>query len=207
MKLYTYDPAPNPRRLALFLKHKGVAIASHQIDLLKGGQFEESFLRLNPRATVPTLVLDDGSVLADTLAICFYLDTHHEGISLFGQTELEKAQVLGMCHRIFSDGFIPVADILRNTHPNYANKALPGTDPVAQIPALAERGGQRIERFFTDMDTWLSSRQFLVGTQLSQADIDLLVVVDFAGWVKRRPPASCTALAAYLSQVRELLGE
>lgn len=207
MKLYTYDPAPNPRRLSLFLKVKGMAIANHQVDLLKGGQFEESFLRLNPRATVPTLVLDDGNVLADTLAICFYLDSLAGGDSLFGQSDLEKSQVLGLCHRIFTDGFIPVAEILRNTHPNYANKALPGSAPIAQIPALAERGGQRIEQFFREVDALLQDRAFLVGSRLSQADIDLLVVADFAGWVKRRPDASCSALSAHLSRVREILGE
>ncbi len=33
MKLYTYDPAPNPRRLTLFMQYKGISLDSQQIDL------------------------------------------------------------------------------------------------------------------------------------------------------------------------------
>ncbi|MDH3993817.1 MAG: glutathione S-transferase N-terminal domain-containing protein, partial [Gammaproteobacteria bacterium] len=74
MKLYTYDPAPNPRRLALFMQHKGIEIESQQIDMMSAEQLGDDYLAINPEATVPALVLDDGSVLTEVVGICTYLE-------------------------------------------------------------------------------------------------------------------------------------
>ena len=41
MKLYTYDPAPNPRRLTLFLKLKGIDIDTQQIDMMTAEQLDD----------------------------------------------------------------------------------------------------------------------------------------------------------------------
>ena len=55
MKLYTFDPAPNPRRVSLMLKHKGIDIDSEQVDLMKGEQFADDFIERNPNSKIPTL--------------------------------------------------------------------------------------------------------------------------------------------------------
>ena len=60
MKLYTYDPAPNPRRLALFMAWKGIDVETQQVDLMTGEQLGDDYRAINPECTVPTLVLDDG---------------------------------------------------------------------------------------------------------------------------------------------------
>jgi glutathione S-transferase len=74
MLLYTYDGAPNPRRVGLFLGYKGIQLASRQIDLRDGQQFSSEYASVNPRCTVPALQLDDGTVLCDAIAICWYLE-------------------------------------------------------------------------------------------------------------------------------------
>ena len=62
MKLYTFDPAPNPRRLTLFMQYKGIEIETQQIDMMAGEQLGDDFRKINPECTVPALVLDDGTV-------------------------------------------------------------------------------------------------------------------------------------------------
>ena len=46
MKLYTYDAAPNPQRLALFLKLKGVEIETQQVDMANGEQLTEEYIKI-----------------------------------------------------------------------------------------------------------------------------------------------------------------
>jgi glutathione S-transferase len=207
MKLYTFDPAPNPRRVALMLKYKGVELASEQISLMEGAQFSEAFKEVNPRCTVPVLLLDDGQRLCDVIAICSYLDHQYREKTVFGNDALERAQILGYCHRFFLEGFSAVAEVLRNGNDNFKGRALPGTLKLEQIPALAERGSKRLTAFFEDMNAELENRRFLVGDQLSQADIDLLVAVEFSGWVSQPPSTDHLALQRHIELVRQTLGE
>ena len=74
MKLYTFDAAPNPARLAMFMQYKGISIETVQIDLGSEEQLTESYLSVVPEATVPALILDDGSVLCAVIAIVHYLE-------------------------------------------------------------------------------------------------------------------------------------
>ena len=53
MKLYTFDPAPNPRRLALFMQYKGIEIETQQIDLMAGEQFSDDYRKLNNHRLKP----------------------------------------------------------------------------------------------------------------------------------------------------------
>ncbi len=205
MKLYTFEVAPNPRRVALFLKYKGLALDSEEIDLMAGGQFADDFKAINPRCTVPALQLDDGSVLCDVVAICMYLEAQHPQRPLLGQGDLERAQVMGWMHRIFLEGLMAVAEMLRNKGDAFRDRALPGTLNLPQIPELVERGRARLHAFFDMLDEHLNGRQFIVGDGLSQADIDALVCCDFAGWVKESVPAHCQNLQAWYQRVNEQL--
>ena len=126
MKLYTYDPAPNPRRLALFLKHKGLDIESQQVDLMTGEQLGEAYRAINPHCTVPALVLDDGTVLTEVIGIVTYLEALHPEKPLLGTTPLEKALVSSWDHHLFVGLMSAVASILRNASKGFQNRALPG---------------------------------------------------------------------------------
>jgi len=197
MKLYTYDPAPNPRRLALFLKYKGIEIDTIQVDLLQKEQMKDDFRALNPQMTVPTLVLDDGTVLTEVIGMCSYLEALYPEKPLLGTTPLEAAQVLSWDHRLFASVMMAIAEILRNTAPNFENRALPGALDVPQIEALGERGRLRLKHALPELDKLLESQAWVAGDHLSLADIDLLVAIDFAGWVKESMPAHCDNLRAW----------
>ena len=74
MKLYDYKMAPNPRRVRIFLAEKGIQVPDEQIDLAKAQNRTPEFLKINPFGGVPVLQLDDGTLLAETVAICRYFE-------------------------------------------------------------------------------------------------------------------------------------
>ena len=124
MKLYTYDPAPNPRRLALFMKYKGIEVETEQVDMMAAAQLEDSYRAINPDCTVPALVLDDGTVLSEVVGICTYLEGLHPEKPLMGSTPLEQAQVISWDHRIFLSLMMAIASMLRNRGDAFRNRAL-----------------------------------------------------------------------------------
>ena len=63
MKLYTFDTAPNARRLGLFMDYKGIELETEQVDLRTRQQHREPYASINPLRTIPALLLDDGSRL------------------------------------------------------------------------------------------------------------------------------------------------
>ena len=207
MKLYTFEKAPNPRRLALFMQYKGIDIATQTINIGEREQFAQSYKAINPNCTVPSLQLDDGTVLTDVISVCLYLESLYPGKPLMGSTPLEQAQIVGWDHKIFVEGLTAVAEMLRNRGEFFQGKGLPGDMEVEQIPALVERGKKRLHGFFRALEAHLVEHDYLVGDAISLADIDAFVLCDFAGWVKESIPVSCTELQAWYQRVAKELKE
>jgi glutathione S-transferase len=206
MKLFTYDPAPNPRRLALFLQYKGITLDSQQVDLGAAEQLQEHYRQLVPECTVPALQLDDGTVLTEVIGICTYLEGLHPDKPLLGTTPLEKAQVISWDHRLFLTIYLAVAGMLRNRSKAFANRALPGPLDVPQIPELVERGKLQLAYILPRLDRELGTRPWLAGDSFTFADIDLLVAIDFMAWVRESIPEDCTHLRAWHDRARAELG-
>lgn len=207
MKLYTYDPAPNPRRLALFLKHKGIEIETRQVDLGTAEQLGDDYRAINPMCSVPALVLDDGSVLTEVIAQCHYLESLYPEKPLMGTTGLEQAQVSEWDHRIFVGAMMAVADILRNGSKAFADRAMPGPVNIPQVPELVERGRLRLHGFWPMLENHLNGRNYLVGDSLTFADIDLYCLCGFIAWVKESIPEDCPATRAWFERVSGELEE
>lgn len=188
MKLYTFDAAPNPARVALFMAYKGISLETVQIDLGKEEQLGDAYRALVPEATVPALVLENGAVLSAVIAIVHYLEEVFPDKPLLGRTPEERALILNWNHRLFGEVFSAIADTFRNAHPNYVDRALPGPVNVAQLPELAERGRMRLTEGFSMLNNALASKTFLAGDHISFADIDLMVAIDFAKWAARMTP-------------------
>ena len=203
MKLYTYPPAPNPQRLHIFMREKGIEIPTEQVNLMEREQLQEPFRSINPLCTVPALVTDEGPVLGQVNAICDYLEALHPAKPLLGRDPLEKALVREWCHRIFMEGLMAIAEAFRNGNPAFANRALPGPTDCAQIPALVERGLQRLEVFFHTLDAHLAGRDYMVGDAFSMADIDAFVSCGFAGWIRKSIPADCANLKRWHATIAQ----
>lgn len=205
MKLYTYDEAPNPKRITYFVKYKGIQIDTVQIDMMKGEHLNASFKEINPLATLPTLISDEGELLTEVIGICCYLEAHFPEKPLMGNSAIEKAQVISWDHRIFMEGFSAIAETLRNKSPAFVNRALPGPLDIPQIPELIPRGELRASHFFTVLDQHLASREFIVGDSVTLADIDALTFIGFAKWIKLRIPEECGNLLNYHKRIKSLL--
>jgi glutathione S-transferase len=201
MKLYDYAPAPNPRRVRIFLAEKGIAVPTVQVDLRANEQFSEAFRAVNPDCTVPVLELEDGTRIADVLAICVYFEASQPEPPLMGAGALECAKVTLWQRRAEREGFLSVAESFRNSTPGFKGRALPGADDYEQIPALVERGRARVAKFFAVLDQSLADREFIAGDRYSIADITALVAVDFAGWIKLRVPEECRHLRRWYDAV------
>jgi glutathione S-transferase len=201
MKLYDFAPAPNPRRVRIFLAEKGIALPMVQVNLRASEQFGPAFRAVNADCTVPVLELDDGARIADVLAICVYFETLQPEPPLMGIGARDKANVAAWQRRVERDGFLAVVEAFRNSTPGFKGRALPGPDDYEQIPTLAERGRARLGKFFGMMNASLADREFVAGKQYSIADITALVTVDFAGWIKLHIPDDCSHLRRWYDTV------
>lgn len=189
--LYDCASAPNPRRARILLAEKGVAHETVQIDLRAGEQLTPAYRQINPQCTVPALrVVDEaghGLVLTDNAAITAYLEARYPQPPMLGASPADKAEIASWAWRMEFDGLMPIAEALRNSSPAMVNRALPGPIDYAQIPQLAERGRQRVQRFFDELNEHLAGRDFIAAGQMSVADITAVVAVDFARIVKVKP--------------------
>ncbi len=93
MKILDEKRAPNPRRVRVYLAEKGIAVPFEQVDIMTGEAKTAEFTALNPIQRVPVLILDDGTAIAETIAICRYFEALHPEPSLFGRTPLEIARI------------------------------------------------------------------------------------------------------------------
>lgn len=185
--LYDCATAPSPRRARILLAEKGIAHATVQVDLRSGEQLGEAFRRINPQCTVPALQTQEGRVLTDNAAITAYLEAFKPDPPLLGRTALEQAEIASWNWRIEFEGFLAIAEGLRNGSPAMANRALPGPRNYAQIPELAQRGRVRTQDFFAMLEERLQGRDFVAADMFSVADITAVVAVDFARVVKVKP--------------------
>ena len=173
MKLYDGGRAPNPRRVRIFLAEKGIAVPSEQVDLGKLEQRSDAFTALNPMQRVPALVLDDGTVIAESIAICRYFEALNPEPPLFGRGALENALVEMWQRRVELHLLFPVAMVFQHLHP--AMKIM--VDP--QVAAWGEANKPRVAQFLRLLDGEIKDRPFVVGSDYTVADITAMVAVDF----------------------------
>jgi glutathione S-transferase len=172
----------------MFIAEKGMDIETVEVDMRNGEQMSPEYRALNPHCTVPTLVLDSGRCLLSTAAIRQFLEAKQPSPSMLGETPEERGVIADLLYDIESSGLAAVAEAFRNRSKGFVGRAIPGPVGYDQIPELAERGAARLRHFFDGIDQMIGDKQFLAGDKFSAADIDLLVLIDFAGWVKQTLP-------------------
>lgn len=205
MKIYTFDAAPNARRLQLFLNHKGIAIETEQIDMLAQAQLTDEYRAIVPAGTVPALVLDDGTVLTEVIGQCVYLEELHPEKPLLGTNALEKALVSSWDHKLFGGLMGAIASMLRNRSKAWTNRGLPGPLDLPQIPELVDRGKAQLGYILPELDAHLANNEWVIGDSMTLADIDLLVGVEFLSWVKESVPEECENLKSWYEKASAAL--
>jgi len=183
LKLYTSPRTPNPRRVLMFILEKNISgIELVEVDLLKGEHRAERFLGMNPMGQIPVLELDDGRVLAETRAICTYLEGLHPRPNLMGEGFEERAFIEMMDRRCELQLFLRIANCIRHSHPGLA---------VLEQPQFADFGasqGQKVRDAARWLEGVLAAQPWVAGERLTIADITAFCALEFArGLMKFRP--------------------
>ena len=195
MKLYDGGRAPNPRRVRIFLAEKGISVPTEQVDLGNLQQRSEAYTAINPLQRVPALVLDDGTVLTELLAICRYFEALQPDPPLFGKGALQSALIEMWNRRIEFHLYMPVSTVFQHLHP--AMKAM--VDP--QVSAWGEANRPRIFDFLRFLDGELKSRPYVAGDNFTVSDILAMVAVDFMKVSKLAVPEELTDLRRWYASV------
>jgi len=195
MKLYgAPNPAPNPRRVRIFLAEKGIDLPETPVNMMKREHKSPEFRAKNSMGQLPTLELDDGTTISETVAICRYLDEINPEPPMFGTTAVEKALVDQWIRRIEFTVMTPVGMYWRHFHPRTA--AL-----LTQFKDFGESNAETYKGAQKYLDRELSGHQFVVGDTYTMADICLLSTVDFAGWIGLPMEAEFANLKAWHDRV------
>lgn len=182
MKLYTYAGAPNPRRVHIYLAEKGIEIPFEQVDILKSENRNPEFKdRVNVMGRIPVLELDDGSHIAESIAICRYFEVEQPDPPLFGKGAQGQACVEMWTRRIELNLMTPVGMVWMHGSPHTKHVM------KNQIPEMAEQSRESVNRYFKFLDRHLEANEFLTGENFSIADIVALCTLDFAAKLNELP--------------------
>jgi glutathione S-transferase len=196
MKLYnTPMPAPNPRRVRIFLAEKGVSIPLVDVALQKGEHKAAEHVARNSLGQTPVLELDDGTCLSETVAICRYLESLYPEPAMFGRSALEEAQVDMWIRRIEFQVMGPAGNFWRHAHPFTTRVVVP------QYKEFGESQRGAYERALMWLDGELAGREFVVGEVFTMADICALSTVDFADWIGLKVPEGAGHVRAWHARV------
>ncbi len=185
------NPAPNPRRVRIFMAEKGIRIATEQLSIPGGEHKSEAFRAINPLGQVPALKLDDGDVITESVSICRFLEALNPDPPLFGTGPRGVAEVDMWLRRVELRLMIPVGMVWLHTHPFTARVVKP------QYPEFGETQRARALTVMREIDSTLGDRHWLAGKNFSIADIVLLTTIDFATWIGLPMPDDVPALSAW----------
>jgi glutathione S-transferase len=175
MKLYTYPGAPNPRRVHIYLAEKGIALPFERVDIMRRENRQPEFVEnVNRMGGLPVLELDDGTHIAESVAICRYFEALTPEPPLFGRSAVEQAMVEMWIRRVELHLMLPVGMVW--VHGSPLTRAVVGH----QIAEMAEQSRKQAERQLRFLDRELAERRFLAGSDYSMADIVALCTIDFA---------------------------
>ena len=196
MKLFNSRFAPNARRVRIFLAEKGLSLPMVEVDLAKMEQRSAAFTALNPFQRVPALELDDGTVIAELIAICRYLEELHPEPPLFGSNALERAMVEMWQRRLELSLLYSVAQAFRHSHPAMKEMETP------QVADWAEASKAHAAAAMAVIDEALRDREFIAGDRFTVADITGLVALDFTKPARIAIPEEFQNLAALAGGAR-----
>jgi glutathione S-transferase len=186
MKLYDGGRAPNPRRVRVFLAEKGIKLPTEQVDLGALQQRSDAYTAINPMQRVPALVLDDGTVIAESIAICRYFEALQPDPPLFGRGALGIALVEMWNRRAELHLLFHVASVFQHLHPAMKQMVSP------QVPEWGDANKPRVMTFLRFLDGELKNRAFIAGADYTVADITAMIAVDFMRVSKLAVPDDLT---------------
>ena len=194
MILHDLAAGMHPRRVRIFLAEKGISIERREVDAAGGANATQDFLRLNPLGKLPVLELDDGTSIAESLAICRYLEALNPDPPLMGRTSREVADIemwtLRMDHELsqmIALSFVHSSDFYRGR--------------IEQIPEVASWARGRALETMNWLNHELSARRHISGEDYTIADIVAQCAFVLGKAVGLRIPPDMTNLSRWFAEV------
>jgi glutathione S-transferase len=197
MKLYDGKRTPNGRRARIFIREKQIPMPEIvDVDIAKKDHLRPEYAKLNPKRRVPTLVLDDGTAIAESVAICRYFEEEHPEPPLFGTGPKGKAIVEMWNRRMELGLFLSVSMVFRHTNPFMADLEVP------QITDWGEANRDRVAKELCELDAHLSNTPYICGEALTIADITAGVAVEFMRLPRIDLPPECTHVTRWFEELK-----
>jgi glutathione S-transferase len=195
VKLYD-SLGPNPRLVRMFLAEKGMTVPTEEVDIIGGANRQPPYTSKNPAGQMPSLELDDGTVLSETITICEYLEEKKPQPVLVGATAEERAVTrmwqrrmeLGITEKLY-DGF------------RFAEGRAMFEKRIRVLPEAAEGLKATVRDKLQWLDGLLAKKEWIVGPRFSLADIGLYVALDFGKTVGQPIDPGLANVNAWMQRV------
>jgi glutathione S-transferase len=170
--------SPAPRCLRMYLLEKGITLPTRQIDVFAGENRRAPYLKWNPAGQTPALLLDDGTCIAESVAIMEYLEELHPEPALIGHSREKRAQTRQWQRRVE----LNITENIHNAY-HYAEGLKRFEDRIPVAPEAAAGLKRVAQDRIRWLDSMMGSDPFLAGPRFTMADIWLYVWLDFAASV------------------------
>ena len=187
---------PNPRMVRMFMIEKGIELESVEHDLMAAENRQPPFSDKNPGAQMPALELDDGTVLAETVVMCDYLEDLNPEPAMIGSNPLERAEARMWNRRIEQK-------ITENTYNGFRFSA--GLEMFKNRMRCLPEAADGLKSSANDglgwLDEQLADKQYLCGDRFTIGDMVLYCCMDFASGVGQPIPADLKNVHAWFDRV------
>lgn len=194
MILHDLTPGMHPRRVRILLAEKGVSLERREVDAARNANAAPAFLAMNPLGKLPVLELDDGSAIAESLAICRYLESVYPEPPLMGRTPREAALIEMWTLRMDHELARPIGDVFAHSGEFYRGR-------IEQVPEIAAWARGRALQTMAWLDRELADRAHIAGTDYTLADIVAQSALVLGKAVALRVPAEMPHLARWFAAV------
>ncbi|WP_258239688.1 MULTISPECIES: glutathione S-transferase family protein [Pseudidiomarina] len=199
MKLYETKTAPNPRRVRMFLAEKGLLdkVECVEVDIQKGENLQPEFVAKNPMKKVPVLELDDGTCIAETMAICRYFEeAYPDSPKLLGESATEQAFIEQWLRWLDYYYFVPCGMGFQHTSGYFKDRMTPN-------PTWGESCVKDTQKFMEFLNQHLADKDYICCGKLTAADLTAFAVTAFARVIQLRVDDSLPHLNKWYQQMKE----
>jgi glutathione S-transferase len=146
---------------------------------------------------MPALELDDGRVIAETVAICEYIEESKPKPALIGENAADRAETRMWTRRVEWKVVQPLADGFRFAEglPLFKTRMYTAPEAAPGLKAIAQEG-------FKWLDAQLGGRDTIVPGRFSLADVALFALADFGASVGQTIPAECKNVARWFEATK-----
>ena len=196
MRIYGDLGSGNCLKVKFTADRLGLPYTWMPIEIMKGQTHTPGYLQLFPRGRIPGVELDDGRCLAESRAICSYLESLHPEPNLMGRDAVERAFIESADRQVELFLLFSIANAVRHTHPGLAPLEQP------QFTDFGTSQGEKLLEYAAAFDRILATRPWLAGDRFTIADITGFCGIEFAKLIKFRPAeAGFTHLADWRERV------